>query len=390
MDGHKRLVATNLWYFLQRANKHRIVLPGTREERNKEIEIESNRRLLASPDPQSLDESHVVGIKTLQSQDWPNNWLWIDALCIDQSDARERMHQVGIMSEIFGRADQVISWLGPAYDNSDHAMNTISTYSVQLSVKHQIFDRTGLSEAICSLCERAYWKRLWAFQELRHAKDIKLMCGDHWLPWDRFRHIWRVVVDIARTDMDACSERLRQSLATRMMTLRTKPMDFSLWNLLKETSNLECADARDRVFALLSVATRGHEGIEADYSPYMDVAGLGFLDETESIPDTVYRQMVQFHLKLNELDFGVVADWRAFLATSALAHRVLRARYAIRPPATLDNVRLDCEFLAGVFGLEDPQMRAFGDRLRPLQGEWSEWARVHNHHAVTRLLDRLD
>lgn len=286
VDGHKRLVATNLWYFLQRANIHRIALPGTREERNEDIE--ANWRFI-----------EFVGvreeIKILLSRNWPDNWLWIDALCIDQSDSRERAHQVGIMSEIFGHADWVISWLGPAYDNSDHAMSAILAYSARFSVKHQIVNPTELSEAICSLCERAYWKRLWVFQELRHAKDIILMCGEHWLSWDNFRNIWLVVVEIATTGGDASSERLRQSLATRMMTLRTKPMDLSLWNLLKETSNLECADARDRVFALLSVATQGHEGIKADYSPYMDAAGLGLLDlldETESIPDTVYRQMV--------------------------------------------------------------------------------------------------
>jgi hypothetical protein len=40
-------------------------------------------------------------------------WLWIDALSIDQSKYDERAHQIVIMSLIFGRADQVIAWLGP-------------------------------------------------------------------------------------------------------------------------------------------------------------------------------------------------------------------------------------------------------------------------------------
>lgn len=75
------------------------------------------------------------------------------------------------------------------------------------------------------------------------------------------------------------SERLRQSLATRMMTLRTKPMDFSLGNLLKETRNLECADRRDRVYALLNFATQGHEDIEADYGAHTN--WLGPVNEDE-------------------------------------------------------------------------------------------------------------
>jgi hypothetical protein len=39
----------------------------------------------------------------------------------------------------------------------------------------------------------------------------------------------------------------------------------SLWTWLQDTSHLRCADARDKVYALLSVATKGHEGIEPDY-----------------------------------------------------------------------------------------------------------------------------
>lgn len=144
----------------------------------------------------------------------------------------------------------MISWLGPAYDNSEHAMSVISAYSDELPVGHQVISPTELSDAICSLCECAYWERLWVFQELRHARLIVLICGDQSLSWDTFKNLWRVIVDIAATSENA-SGRLGQSLATRMITLRTKPLNFSLWNLLKETRNRECADQRDRAYALL-------------------------------------------------------------------------------------------------------------------------------------------
>lgn len=376
VDGHERLIATNLWHFVQRANMQRTTLQVTKEHRNLIIEQLASRRL------QSLESLRELRrkLKELDCSYWPEDWLWVDALCIDQSNADERTHQVGIMSEIFGRADQVISWLGPAYDNSEHAMSAIATYSDKVSVEHQNISPADLSDAICSLCERPYWKRLWVFQELRHAKDISLLCGEHSLSWDDFRNVWRVIVDIATTSEDA-SERLRQSLATRMMTLRTKPMDFSLWNLLKETRNLECADRRDRVYALLSVATEGHEGIEADYGAYTN--WLDLLKGTESIPDTVRRKRTQHFVERG--------DWRDFLATSALAHRVLSARYATRPPATLEDVRLDCEFLVGVFDFE-AWNGVYGDRLRPPQGDdgFYDWARANGHQAVVNLLDMLD
>ncbi|GKT52960.1 ankyrin repeat and SAM domain containing protein 6 [Colletotrichum tofieldiae] len=38
--------------------------------------------------------------------------LWVDALCIDQSNIRERGHQVGWMGKVYEYADTVLCWLG--------------------------------------------------------------------------------------------------------------------------------------------------------------------------------------------------------------------------------------------------------------------------------------
>ncbi|OAG06323.1 uncharacterized protein CC84DRAFT_1090801, partial [Paraphaeosphaeria sporulosa] len=39
-------------------------------------------------------------------------WFWIDALCIDQTNAAERNHQVQKMGQIYSNAEEVIVWLG--------------------------------------------------------------------------------------------------------------------------------------------------------------------------------------------------------------------------------------------------------------------------------------
>ncbi|KAK0634143.1 heterokaryon incompatibility, partial [Immersiella caudata] len=38
--------------------------------------------------------------------------LWVDAVCIDQSNCQERNHQVRMMRRIFSNASSVIVWLG--------------------------------------------------------------------------------------------------------------------------------------------------------------------------------------------------------------------------------------------------------------------------------------
>ncbi|KAF2830838.1 HET-domain-containing protein, partial [Ophiobolus disseminans] len=38
--------------------------------------------------------------------------LWIDAICINQSDLLERNHQVAQMRDVYTKAESVIAWLG--------------------------------------------------------------------------------------------------------------------------------------------------------------------------------------------------------------------------------------------------------------------------------------
>ena len=40
--------------------------------------------------------------------------LWVDAVCVNQSDFKEQSTQVAMMLEIYARAEQVNIWLGPA------------------------------------------------------------------------------------------------------------------------------------------------------------------------------------------------------------------------------------------------------------------------------------
>lgn len=322
VDGKRRIIAENLGTFLQAAKKDLATYGG---------------------------------------------WLWIDALSVDQSDAEERRHQVGIMSTIFRNASSVVVWLGERSDDSDLAMRSLwSNQLVEDYNKYQTFSKkwskkmekymqdkekcvADVLPAIGKLCERPYWKRLWVFQELRHAKSIELVCGRRRISWKHFRSIWRVVAELGMSNEDT-AEMLKNSLATRIVTLRTKPMNFSLWNLLKETKDLECADQHGRVYALLSVADEGHEDIEADYNA--------------SIP--------------------------------CLGHRILRNRHKNKPPASLEGVIADCEFLADVLKVSKTDMFDCSDSHTGTwvdgvgsedRTSWAEWAEYHRHPAVARLLE---
>jgi hypothetical protein len=52
--------------------------------------------------------------------------IWIDFLCINQSDIEEKSWQVALMGNIYRRAQKVIAWLGSADDSSDAVMDYLN------------------------------------------------------------------------------------------------------------------------------------------------------------------------------------------------------------------------------------------------------------------------
>jgi hypothetical protein len=51
-----------------------------------------------------------------------HRYLWVDAICIDQTSTAERSSQILLMREIFHDASQVIAWIGEEKDDSASAM----------------------------------------------------------------------------------------------------------------------------------------------------------------------------------------------------------------------------------------------------------------------------
>jgi Heterokaryon incompatibility protein (HET) len=57
----------------------------------------------------------------------PSTYIWIDALCIDQSNGDEKAVQVRLMRDVYGAAKKVVAWLGNATPTSEEAINFLYT-----------------------------------------------------------------------------------------------------------------------------------------------------------------------------------------------------------------------------------------------------------------------
>jgi hypothetical protein len=79
--------------------------------------------------------------------------LWIDALCIDQSNLEERSRQVKLMRQIYNQAETVISWLGEAGEESDQAIDLIRRFGPLA----RTFCYNEYPESISRLRETLHW-----------------------------------------------------------------------------------------------------------------------------------------------------------------------------------------------------------------------------------------
>ncbi|EPE27442.1 hypothetical protein GLAREA_04233 [Glarea lozoyensis ATCC 20868] len=120
--------------------------------------------------------------------------LWVDALCIDQSNIAERSHQVLLMETVYKKAFAVVTWLGEEGDDSDAAIGFILAICRRAS-RGQKLKHLGLSpieisseyksdflnlpwKALFKFLSRRYWRRLWIVQELALNHHMTLfMCG---------------------------------------------------------------------------------------------------------------------------------------------------------------------------------------------------------------------
>ena len=204
--------------------------------------------------------------------DKTSNLLWIDLLCINQSDNGERTRQVALMPQIYKTAAKVTIWLGTIHRNGDRAMQALARPTSYWRAKNNLHTVWAKDEgtAIASLCKRGYWNRLWIFQELMLAQEVEVMCGSKTISWRLFRDF---LLDFDSTtpgkrviDKEAYqTARMSPALSFVRLTAH-KPSEATLWNLMTGTQHLLCAEPRDKVYALLGVASAGHENISPDYS----------------------------------------------------------------------------------------------------------------------------
>ena len=222
---------------------------------------------------------YYLGIASRHA-DW--NYLWVDAICIDQGNDNERNAQVSYMDQTYGNATCVSVWLG-LVPIPDEQRPLTSFRSPCKTIEADAFD---WFDAMDDLANRNYWSRYWVVQEFLLGKSVQLHCSNTSMDWVDFQEILcrkAGIMQFGNEHTAILPDQMATLYAAMPLTLGRHPDKHPeflqpLAALLVTHGRSECSDPRDRVFALLGLVESDERRLLSrffpDYTMHMDVVRI--------------------------------------------------------------------------------------------------------------------
>ena len=226
----------------------------------------------------------------LRYRDKPRT-LWIDAICVNQQDLKERSRQVRRMADMYRLADRVVVWLGPGNKHSSYGVRLLDELSSKLTVdwmsgtmeptsndadKHWADRNEELPysdrelRAIYSLIECPWFERLWIWQEIWLAKSNAIMiCGYDTIHWESFRTaLFGLYLKPYRLKQTSVISAKFSARVAKTYPLASSEENLSFLYIMHITRHCKYTDPKDRVYAILSLLELSSEAIdiEPDYT----------------------------------------------------------------------------------------------------------------------------
>lgn len=279
--------------------------------------------------------------------------LWVDALCINQTDDVEKSQQLPLMGDIYQNASRVLIWLGEpteATQNALPALREVSKYLKKTIWLHTdsfagsfarawLFNRFRRGQgktltpnqvdelaafdwaSIVALIGHKWFRRVWIYQEISKARKAVIVVGRDEMPWSilmsAFSELDLQGIGGQVTSPHMVFEDFLALMTLRDLGIRERDMvDYyiprpQLLELVFKARTRDATDDRDRIFAFLGLASD------------VDVSNL----EPELVPDyTIPAEEVYMRFALWSLlqkDNLRILQYASLNLESSLAERRL-------------------------------------------------------------------
>jgi len=187
----------------------------------------------------------------------PWDYVWADAICINQTNDAERSSQVRLMDQMYRDAVCVSVWLG-LVTLPEEIRSYLPTKVPTMTLESDGFD---WADSIVELSNRPYWSRVWVIQEFLLGKQVELYCSNSKVDWLYFQEMLAREAGIQQfydADGDVPQGDRTKALAALPLVMgrhidKHPEVLQPLYNLLIDHHKSNCKDPRDRVFALLGL-----------------------------------------------------------------------------------------------------------------------------------------
>ncbi|EPE28385.1 hypothetical protein GLAREA_09505 [Glarea lozoyensis ATCC 20868] len=309
-------------------------------------ETQFNQSILLNGHPTTISGNLESFLWTI-SHEREEKVIWVDQICINQSDIVERGQQVQLMRDIYEKAEGLLIWLGLPDDDSDMALELIIALSKleqnllevpTILAVAQTPEMLPYYQALQKFLGRSWFKRTWIVQELALSQhEIMVICGERWLPWftiaraaenlEHHRLMWFSGNTLFYT-INIASVTSLQMLHRHPENNRLHQPRPTLFDLCWMLRAFQATDPRDKIFGFMGLATD------------LKRSSSFFPDYTKAVVQT-YLEFVRFLITENKsLEFLRVAsratdsdfpswapDWR-----DSLSRSVTRPGYDSRVP----------------------------------------------------------
>lgn len=283
---------------------------------------ENTRQITINSRPFTVRENCYYALWQVRLH-WPHTRVWIDSICINQSDDGEKSVQVAMMGNIYASADRVCACVGPDSETTPFLLDCLARFDEFKEAQSEMQNRMlmasldptsaaiiqkldqshhnhscmvwlwslgrdtlfRLSDILHEFGNRDYWSRLWILQELRGSGGDRLhvLCGPHfvhfnfaWELSETFQNMYWLLNQIldeeqggAELDLDyahTCLSAWKDYPDMTFVDNALKPLDGLVEGLSLEC--FSCFDLRDRVYGTLTLVdwSMGGPAIVPDYS----------------------------------------------------------------------------------------------------------------------------
>lgn len=235
----------------------------------------------------------------VKEQHW--DWIFIDAICINQEDDAEKIHQIKLMGQVYSKASKVIAWISGDQTYTNDCAMLRGQLGETASLDHLVNDfERQWDDPDCSESQweehlvlfwsvwriffvQKYWSRLWIVQELLLAHDLEIRAGEFsmrpeslismddmasGLDWEEkssLKESWMTTLfrDFSKCDSPEEQLMMYKYSATKVLRFRATMQaqstgcrrDLGLHDAIAIFSHQDCSKRFDKVFGLLGITS---------------------------------------------------------------------------------------------------------------------------------------